>query len=318
MLAGLLRAPSRFAPTGDLARAQARAKIIVGLMEEQGYLTAAQADEARAHPAVLSRAAAARAGGSFADWVMSSGPDFLTRKTTEDVEVADHLRPAHPARRRGGDGGGLRDQAQARLERPGRGGGDVARRRGARDDRRARPRRRRGPVQPRDPGPAADRLALQALRLRRRAAGRRQPLRPGARRAALALHPRLGRMDAGELQPRVPRPDHPDRGAGAVGQHRHRARLRGDRTRAGARGGPGPRHERPDRRRPGAGARRLRGDAARDDRRLCRLPRPGRAHHALRPDRAPPQVRRHAADAGRPAARGCACSTRGRRASSSG
>ena len=54
MLAGLLRAPSRFAPTNDLARAQARAKIIVGLMEEQGYLTAAQAREARAHPAVLS------------------------------------------------------------------------------------------------------------------------------------------------------------------------------------------------------------------------------------------------------------------------
>ena len=93
MLAGLLRAPSRFAPTNDLARAQARAKIIVGLMEEQGYLTAAQAREARAHPAVLSQAAAARAGGAFADWVMSSGPDFLTRRTTEDVEVVTTFDP---------------------------------------------------------------------------------------------------------------------------------------------------------------------------------------------------------------------------------
>ena len=36
MLAGLLRAPSRFAPTNDLARAQDRAGIIVGLMEEPG------------------------------------------------------------------------------------------------------------------------------------------------------------------------------------------------------------------------------------------------------------------------------------------
>ena len=93
MLAGLLRAPSRFAPTGDLARAQARARTIVGLMAEQGYLTAAQAEEARRHPAVLSAAAAARAGGSFADWVMSSGPDFLTRKTTEDVEVLTTFDP---------------------------------------------------------------------------------------------------------------------------------------------------------------------------------------------------------------------------------
>jgi penicillin-binding protein 1A len=93
MLAGLLRAPSRFAPTNDLARAQARAKIIVGLMEEQGFLTAAQAAEARAHPAELSAAAAARAGGAFADWVMSSGPEFLTRRTTEDVEVVTTFDP---------------------------------------------------------------------------------------------------------------------------------------------------------------------------------------------------------------------------------
>ena len=87
MLAGLLRAPSRYAPTNDLAGAQERARIIVGLMEEQGYLTAGQAAAARSAPAVLSRAAAARTGGAFADWVMSTGPDFLTRSTTEDVVV---------------------------------------------------------------------------------------------------------------------------------------------------------------------------------------------------------------------------------------
>ncbi len=93
MLAGLLRAPSRFAPTNDLALAQARAKTIIGLMQEQGYLTPKQAQNALAHPAVLSAAAAARAGGAFADWVMSSGPEFLTSKTTEDVEVATTFDP---------------------------------------------------------------------------------------------------------------------------------------------------------------------------------------------------------------------------------
>ena len=93
MLAGLLRAPSRFAPTSDLARAQNRAETIVSLMEDQGYLTSRQAAEARAHPAVLSRAAEARAGGAFADWVMSTGPDFLTRKTTEDIEVLTTFDP---------------------------------------------------------------------------------------------------------------------------------------------------------------------------------------------------------------------------------
>lgn len=85
MLAGLLVAPTRYAPTNDLSRSQNRAEEIIGLMRRQDYLTDAQADEAIANPAVLSAAAEARAGGYFADWVMSSGPDFLTTKTTEDV-----------------------------------------------------------------------------------------------------------------------------------------------------------------------------------------------------------------------------------------
>ena len=119
--------------------------------------------------------------------------------------------------------------------------------------------------------------------------------------APLTLYiPGSGEWTPAELHARVSRPDQPDRGAGAVGEHRHGARVRGHRPRAGARRRPGPRPHRPDGRRPRAGARRLRGDPAGDDRRLRRLPRPGGQDHALRPDRTPPQVRRHAADAGRP------------------
>ncbi|TRD20684.1 transglycosylase domain-containing protein [Palleronia caenipelagi] len=85
MLAGLLVAPTRYAPTANLERSQNRAAVIVRLMEEQGYLTTAEAQRARQNPARLSAAAEARAGGYFADWVMSQAPDFLTTKTTEDV-----------------------------------------------------------------------------------------------------------------------------------------------------------------------------------------------------------------------------------------
>ena len=85
MLAGLLKAPSRFAPTNNLQRAQDRANVVLGLMEEQGYLTADQAAEARAYPAVLSAEAQTKSGGFFADWVMETAPDFLTSSTTEDV-----------------------------------------------------------------------------------------------------------------------------------------------------------------------------------------------------------------------------------------
>lgn len=91
MLAGLLVAPTRFAPTNDLSRSQGRAATIVRLMNEQGYLTDAEARRAQDNPAQLSAAAEARAGGYFADWVMSSGPEFFTRKTTEDVVIKTTL-----------------------------------------------------------------------------------------------------------------------------------------------------------------------------------------------------------------------------------
>ncbi|WP_187428061.1 Biosynthetic peptidoglycan transglycosylase [Roseobacter fucihabitans] len=91
MLAGLLVAPTRFAPTNDLTRSQRRAATIVRLMNEQGYLSEAEARSARNNPAELSAAAEARAGGYFADWVMSSGPEFFTRKTTEDVIIRTTL-----------------------------------------------------------------------------------------------------------------------------------------------------------------------------------------------------------------------------------
>ncbi len=91
MLAGLLTAPSANAPTRNLQRAQDRASIVIGLMEDQDYISEAQARDARLNPATLSDAARANSGGFFADWVMSSGPEFFTRDTTEDVLIRTTL-----------------------------------------------------------------------------------------------------------------------------------------------------------------------------------------------------------------------------------
>jgi len=91
MLAGLLKAPSRYAPTNNLQRAQDRAAVIIGLMQDQGYLTPEQAADARANPAQLSEAASRNAGGAFADWVMETAPAFLASETTEDVIIRTTL-----------------------------------------------------------------------------------------------------------------------------------------------------------------------------------------------------------------------------------
>lgn len=91
MLAGLLVAPSYYAPTRNLQRAQERAAVVINLMERDRYLTEVELAEARAYPATLSDAAESRAGGYFADWIMQSGPSWLTRETTEDVVIQSTL-----------------------------------------------------------------------------------------------------------------------------------------------------------------------------------------------------------------------------------
>lgn len=85
MLAGLLVAPSYYAPTRNLERAQQRAAVVVELMYEQGYLDEHEYAEARAHPATLSQSAEEQQGTAFADWLMLDTPSYLARETTEDV-----------------------------------------------------------------------------------------------------------------------------------------------------------------------------------------------------------------------------------------
>ncbi len=91
MLAGLLTSPSRFAPTGNLQRAQDRAATVISLMLDQGYISEIDAAAALASPATLSQVAQERVGEYFADWVMQDAPSFLTSDTTEDVEIRTTL-----------------------------------------------------------------------------------------------------------------------------------------------------------------------------------------------------------------------------------
>ena len=93
MLAGLLVAPSRYAPTNNLSKSQNRANIILNLMAQQGLLSKELAKYYKENPAKLSIKASQKAGGHFADWVMQSAPHFFTNKTTEDVTIETTFDP---------------------------------------------------------------------------------------------------------------------------------------------------------------------------------------------------------------------------------
>jgi hypothetical protein len=163
LLAGLVQAPSRLAPTGNLKGARERQKLVVGAMVAAGLL---DKDEAAASGPRCSGSARSRKelpnGTYFADWVLPRGARPRWRRR-DRADRAHHAGDAacRQAAERAVRGAGLR-KAQIALVamRPdGRvvamvGGNSYARQ----------------PVQPRHPGAAPAGIDLQAVRLSRGAA----------------------------------------------------------------------------------------------------------------------------------------------------
>jgi penicillin-binding protein 1A len=95
VVAGLLKAPTRFSPARDRDKAAARASQVLSVMVEAGFITAADAAEAEKEGAALP--AAARSGSRyFADWVADQIGDFagtadrdLTVRTTLDPRLQE-------------------------------------------------------------------------------------------------------------------------------------------------------------------------------------------------------------------------------------
>jgi len=86
MLAGLLKAPSRWAPTGNLAGAQARAAEVLRNMTAAGLLDPALAAEAAARPArPVAALAETRGVRHFTDWVLEELEQFVGPRETDLV-----------------------------------------------------------------------------------------------------------------------------------------------------------------------------------------------------------------------------------------
>lgn len=75
VLAGLLKAPSRYNPAADPQAARDRAAVVLDAMAATGVLSPAQAKAARAGE--TTQAARARPGRHFADWVMERAEEYV-------------------------------------------------------------------------------------------------------------------------------------------------------------------------------------------------------------------------------------------------
>ncbi len=92
MLAGLLKAPSRYAPTNDVERARARAAQVIRNLVDAGRLDQAGADAALAAMPRLKPPKAPSSARYFADWVATQLPGLIGN-TGRDLVIRTTLAP---------------------------------------------------------------------------------------------------------------------------------------------------------------------------------------------------------------------------------
>lgn len=93
LLAGLLKAPSRYSPARDAARADARTALVLRSMTDAGFVTQDQAREALAKK-TRGRPAAGNQARYFTDWVMGQVADFVG-PVDRDLTVITTINPYH-------------------------------------------------------------------------------------------------------------------------------------------------------------------------------------------------------------------------------
>ena len=85
IIAGLVKAPSQYSPTADVQAAVDRAKVVLGLMRDQGYITADQA-QVDVSAVQLKQDAGQNSVRYFTDWVLPQ-LDIILPETYEPIEV---------------------------------------------------------------------------------------------------------------------------------------------------------------------------------------------------------------------------------------
>jgi len=93
MLAGLVQAPSRLAPSHNLEGAQRRAALVIADMTELKMIAPSAAKLALAHPARAIKPPAAGSVNYVADWVMDAVNDLIG-KFDQDITVETTINPA--------------------------------------------------------------------------------------------------------------------------------------------------------------------------------------------------------------------------------
>ena len=211
MLAGLVKSPSRLAPSRNPNGAERRAQIVLAAMVEAGFVTETMAKTALVQPAHAVKTAGAGSVNYVADWIMDVLDDLVGR-VEQDLVVETSIDPNLQAAAEKALvdelalKGGKFDVGQGALVAmtP---DGAVRALVGGRNYNESQ-------YQPRGRRQAPAGLGVQAVRLSHRARARAD-----ARHRARRQADRDQGLEAGELHPRLLRAGDADAGAGDVAQH---------------------------------------------------------------------------------------------------
>ena len=93
VIAGLVKAPSRYSPTADAEAAVGRARVVLQVMQDAGVISATQAANANPVAVKLQPEVAQNSARYFTDWALPQ-LDALIDETTEPLDVWTTLDPA--------------------------------------------------------------------------------------------------------------------------------------------------------------------------------------------------------------------------------
>lgn len=127
LLAGLLKAPSRYSPLAEEERAAGRATVVLNEMEEAGVITAAQREAAVLEPVRVSRTLATQHAQYFVDWLnrevrslVGEPAEDLVIETTLDLTLQTQAERAVRAILQRDAGRGVEQAALVALDGEGR------------------------------------------------------------------------------------------------------------------------------------------------------------------------------------------------------
>lgn len=94
MLAGLVKAPSKYAPHINPDGAWKRAQIVLGTMAETATITAQAAEKIKSQPPLIKQAAAGRDVRFFTDWIASEARMLVPSQSGESLIIYSTLDPS--------------------------------------------------------------------------------------------------------------------------------------------------------------------------------------------------------------------------------